>query len=197
MNIPQNVRSNNLTNSPKRNTMRTCRWWGGKSSRLALMLTEQATSHYPRWASISRPVILWHINKCSLKKGIFFLFHSACISCEQLYVTALWPLSHHRHDHRNPQPFVYRRAPVYGLMVILVVCLWHEPDSQLLAWAWHWGHRDRWQPNAFYCLPLPLVSITSVMNTAGTTWHESLSLSAYISNACMYLCAHILCVYIE
>lgn len=22
-------------------------------------------------------------------------------------------------------------APVYGLMVILVVCLWHEPDSQL------------------------------------------------------------------
>lgn len=70
-------------------------------------------------------------------------------------------------------------------MVILVVCLWHEPDSQLLAWAWHWGHKDRWQPNAFYCLPLPLVRITSVMNTARMTW-ISLSLSTVCVSVCMY-----------
>lgn len=70
-------------------------------------------------------------------------------------------------------------------MVILVVCLWHEPDSQLLAWAWHWGHRDRWQPNAFYCLPLPLVRITSVMNTARMTW---ISLSLYCMRECVHVC---------
>lgn len=69
----------------------------------------------------------------SIFKDIFprFPFRSDCVSLEHLYVKALWPLSHHRHDHRNSQPFVYRRGPVYGLMVILVVCLWHEPDSQL------------------------------------------------------------------
>lgn len=50
------------------------------------------------------------------------------------------------------------------------ICLWGVcfcangyPGCVSMAWAWqptvwHWGRRDRWQPNAIYCLPLPLVS---------------------------------------
>lgn len=178
--------------------MRTCRRWG-KSLHMTCPHVDR-TSHITLSQMIlskSPSYSLTH-KQTLLKKGIFFLIPVAFSLhlCEQLDVIALWPLSHHRHDHRNPQPFVYRRAPVYGLMVILIVCLWHEPDSQLLAWAWHRGHRDRWQPNAFYCLPLPLALITSVVKTAGATWYESLSLSLHTCLMCCMCCiyVHLYCV---
>ena len=57
-----------------------------------------------------------------------------------------------------------------------------------MAWAWqptvwHWGHRDRWQPNAFYCLPLPLVCPDHISHEDCRdymTW-SSLSLSLTLS----------------
>lgn len=82
------------------------------------------------------------------------------------YARALRPLSDHRHDHRNPQPFVYRRAPAYGLMVILVVCLWHEPNSQLFDT--EAAQTDGNQMPFIACLHHLCVPVTSVMRAAGT-----------------------------
>lgn len=82
------------------------------------------------------------------------------------YARALRPLSDHRHDHRNPQPFVYRRAPAYGLMVILVVCLWHESNSQLFDT--EAAQTDGNQMPFIACLHHLCVPVTSVMNAAGT-----------------------------
>lgn len=117
------------------------------------------------------------------------------ISCEQLCVIAARPLSHHRHERRNPQPFVYRRAPVYGLMVILVVRPWHEPDSQLLAWAWHWGGGDRWQPNAFYC-PAFTTCVDRITHAHYGDYVHDMSLSLarcppLLPSVCVCVCAHI------
>lgn len=111
----------------------------------------KTASHYPTWSSVSSPVIPRHINKpLSVKIFVLFWLNLACIS----HVKASQPLSRQRHDHRNPKPFVYRRG----------ACLWTNgyPGCVSMAWAWqptlwHRGHIGRWQPNAFYCLPLPLV----------------------------------------
>lgn len=61
------------------------------------------------------------------------LIRPARISEEQLYVTALWSLSHHKHNQRTPRPPAYRRTPVYGLMVIRPAHIGREPGGQLLA----------------------------------------------------------------
>ncbi len=60
-------------------------------------------------------------------------------------------------------------------MVILVVCLWHEPDSQLFDT--EATETDGNQMPFIACLYHLCVPITSVMNTGGTTWHEALSLA--------------------
>ena len=63
-------------------------------------------------------------------------------------------------------------------MVILVVCLWHEPDSQLFDT--EATETDGNQMPFIACLYHLCVPITSVMKTAGTTW-QALSLSFSLS----------------
>lgn len=64
-------------------------------------------------------------------------------------------------------------------MVILVVCLWHEPDSQLFDT--EATETDGNQMPFIACRYHLCVPITSVMNTTGTTWHEALSRSCSLS----------------
>lgn len=66
------------------------------------------------------------------------------------------------------------RWPVYGLMVILDVCLWHEPDSQLFATEAIVTDGD--QMPFIACLYHLCVPIPSVMNTELSL---SLALSLY------------------
>ncbi len=64
-------------------------------------------------------------------------------------------------------------------MVILVVGLWHEPDSQLFDT--EATETDGDQMPFIACLYHLCVPITSVMNAAATAWHGARSLSLSLS----------------
>lgn len=76
-------------------------------------------------------------------------------------------------------------------MVILVVRPWHEPDSQLLAWAWHRGGGDRWQPNAFYC-PAFTTCVDRITHAHYRDYVHDMSPS--LSLAALHFCCLCVCV---